>query len=193
MLAGDRPDGTAFRPVATSTRNREQGWHDMSSAHGRTRILIGTVGAALMVAGPVMLWRGRSGRKEIRTELAAQKIAFPRHGLPEHLAGYAGREVGTGPDAHAYAELIKSHLAHATGGRTYAQISDELYAAGGDDEKLTELRQTAFMGESLRASLMSAYQAWHLTTLVTGLGALLTGLGAALVATADALPGNVER
>ncbi|MEU2180609.1 hypothetical protein [Streptomyces thermolilacinus] len=159
----------------------------MDGSHRRAGTLLGTVGAALLVAGPVMLWRGRSGRKEIRTELAAQKIAFPDHGLPADLTSYAGHPVETGPEAHAYAEFIKANLAHATGGRTYAEISAELHAAGGDDDKLSQLRQTAFMGQSLRASLMSAYQAWHLTTLVTGLGAALTGLGAALVATADAL------
>ncbi|WP_248511847.1 hypothetical protein [Streptomyces sp. D2-8] len=159
----------------------------MDGSHRRARALLGTVGMALAVAGPVMVWRGRGGRKEIRSELAAQKITFPDHGLPAELAAYAGRRVKTGSGAHAYAEFIKGNLAHATGGRTYAEISAELHAAGGDDEKLAELRQTAFMGQSLRASLMSAYQAWHLTTLVTGLGAALTGLGVALVATADAL------
>ena len=35
--------------------------------------------------------------------------------------------------------------------------------------------------------------AWHLTTLVTGLGALLTGAGAALVATANALGTDTRR
>jgi len=34
------------------------------------------------------------------------------------------------------------------------------------------------MGESLRASLLSAYQAWQVTYLVIGLGAAFTGLGA---------------
>ncbi|MFF9773940.1 hypothetical protein ACF1HJ_09740 [Streptomyces sp. NPDC013978] len=159
----------------------------MDGSHRRAGTLLGTVGMALIVAGPVMLWRARGGRKEIRTELAAQKITFPERGLPVELAAYTGRRVETGPEAHAYAEFIKGNLAHATGGRTYAEISAELHAAGGDDGKLAELRQTAFMGQSLRASLMSAYQAWHLTTLVTGLGAALTGLGAAMVATADAL------
>ncbi|RFU42412.1 hypothetical protein DZF91_06680 [Actinomadura logoneensis] len=149
--------------------------------------LLGTVGVGLAAAGPVMLLRGRGGRKEIRAELAAQKITFPDHGLPDELAAYAGRRVETGPDAHAYARFIQGNLAHTTGGRAYAEITAELHAAGGDDEKLLKLRQTAFTGQSLRASLMSAYQAWHLTTLVTGLGAALTGLGAALVATADAL------
>lgn len=147
--------------------------------------LLGTVGTALAVAGPVMVLRGRSGRKEIRSELAAQKITFPDHGLPTELTAYLGRDVETGPEAHAYAEFIKGNLAHATGGRTYAEITAELHAAGGDDEKLAKLRQTAFMGQTLRASLMSAYQAWHITTLVTGLGVALTGLGAALVATAN--------
>ncbi|MFJ9720705.1 hypothetical protein ACIRPQ_33000 [Streptomyces sp. NPDC101213] len=158
----------------------------MDGSPRRAGILLGTVGAALAVAGPVMLWRGRGGRKEIREELAAQKITFPDRGLPAELAAHAGRPVETGPDAHAYAEFIKGNLAHATGGRTYAELSAELHAAG-DDEELAELRQTAFMGQSLRASLMSAYQAWHLTTLVTGLGAALTGLGVTLVVTADAL------
>ncbi|MDQ0958175.1 hypothetical protein QFZ66_002053 [Streptomyces sp. B4I13] len=159
----------------------------MDGSRRRAGTLLGTVGIALAVAGPVMVWRGRNGRKEIRAELADQKITFPERGLPAELAAYAGRPVKTGPEAHAYAEFIKGNLAHATGGRTYAEITAELHAAGGDDEKLSKLRQTAFMGQSLRASLMSAYQAWHLTTLVTGLGTALTGLGAALVVTADAL------
>ncbi|MFF4656028.1 hypothetical protein [Streptomyces sp. NPDC001381] len=159
----------------------------MDRAHRRAATLLATTGLALAAAGPVMLVRGRGGRKQIRAELAAQKITFPGHGLPAELAAHAGRRVETGPEARAYAEFIKGNLAHATGGRTYAEITAELHAAGDDDEKLTALRQTAFMGQSLRASLMSAYQAWELTTLVTGLGAALTGLGAALVATADAL------
>ncbi|MFC9926403.1 hypothetical protein [Streptomyces sp. NPDC127190] len=156
----------------------------MNRAHRWTAALVGTVGAALAAAGPVMLVRGRLGRKEIRAELAAQKISFPRHGLPARLAPFAGQSVQTGPQAHAYAQLIKDHVVQATGGRTYAEITEELHTSGGDDEKLTQLRQTAFMGETLRGSLLSAYQAWHLTTLVTGLGGALTGLGVALLATA---------
>ncbi|MFI2433548.1 hypothetical protein [Streptomyces sp. NPDC018693] len=159
----------------------------MNGAPRRSAALLATVGAVLMAAGPVMVVRGRGGRKEIHGELAAQRITFPRSGLPAQLAQHAGCPVETGPQAHAYAELIKDHLVHATGGRTYAEITEELQASGGDDEKLAKLRQTAFMGETLRGSLLSAYQAWHLTTLVTGLGALLTGVGAALVVTADAL------
>ncbi|MET7986785.1 hypothetical protein [Streptomyces sp. NPDC005281] len=159
----------------------------MDGTHRRAGTLLGTVGIALIVAGPVMLVRARGGRNEIRTELAAQKITFPDRGLPAELEAYAGHPVETGTEAHAYAEFIKGNLVRATGGRTYAEITAELHAAGGEDEQLSRLRQTAFMGQSLRASLMSAYQAWQITTLVAGLGAALTGLGVALVATADAL------
>ena len=159
----------------------------MDRTHRRAGTLLGTAGIALAVAGPVMLARGRSGRREIRAELAAQKITFPDRGLPLELKPYAGRPVETGTEAHAYSRFIQGNLDRATGGRAYAEITAELHAAGGKDEQLCELRQTAFMGQSLRASLMSAYQAWQITTLVTGLGAALTGLGIALVATADAL------
>ncbi len=165
----------------------------MDGAHRRTGVMVRMAGAALMAAGPVMVLRGGMGRKEIRTELAAQRITFPAHGLPAHLAALAGRSVETGAQAHAYAELIKEHVSQATGGRTYAEITEELHATGDDDEKLAQLRQTAFMGETLRGSLLSAYQAWHLTTLVMGLGGVLTGLGAALVATADALGADPHR
>lgn len=159
----------------------------MNGSRRPAGVLLGTVGAALAVAGPVMVLRARSGRKEIRAELTAQRITFPDGGLPIELASYAGRPVETGIEARAYAQFIKGNVAKATEGRSYAEITVELHAAGGDDEKLVKLRQTAFMGQSLRASLMSAHQAWQLTTLVTGLGAALTGLGAALLVTAEAV------
>lgn len=145
-------------------------------------LLRGVVGAALLGAGPVMIVEGVRGRRQIRDELAAQQITFPwEEGLPDRLAALAGRRVETGPQARAYSELIKIHLQQATGGRTYAQISAEM-AAGKGDEKLANLQQTAFMGEMLRAGLLSSYQAWRLTSLVTGLGALLSGLGAVVLA-----------
>lgn len=147
--------------------------------------LLIAVGVAMLVAGPVLVVQGRHGRREIRGELTSQKITFPTtDDLPDGLAEYSGQRVETGPQARAFADLIKANLARATGGRTYSEVSADLLATGsgaGRDAKLTELRHTAFQGESLRASLMSAYQAWSVTTLVTALGALLTALGLALL------------
>jgi hypothetical protein len=59
----------------------------------------------------------------------------------------------------------------------YSEISEEWMANGRTDEKLAELRQTAFMGETLRGSLMSAYLGWQTGSLVIGLGGLVSGLG----------------
>jgi hypothetical protein len=50
------------------------------------------------------------------------------------------------------------------------------------DTRLAGQKQTAFMGESLRGSLMGAYQAWEVTYLVTGLGVAFLGIGAATLA-----------
>ncbi|MBS2965950.1 hypothetical protein KGA66_23090 [Actinocrinis puniceicyclus] len=154
----------------------------------RPTTLADLVGCALLAAGPVMLARGRAGRAQLRAELESQHIAFParEQDLPEPLRHLAGRPVRSGDDARAFSELIKSHLAAATSGRTYAQITEECAKDGRGDEKLAALRQTAFMGETLRAGLMSAYQASNITLLVMGLGVLTTGVGASLLALSHA-------
>ena len=148
-------------------------------------VLLDAAGVAMLVAGPLMAIRAGCGRKQIRDELAAQEITFPAESrLPAGLASFAGQRVETGRQARAYSELIKKNLAGTTAGRTYAQIGAELEAVkadGGEDEKLADLQRTAFTGEMLRASLMSAYQAWQVTLLAGGLGVLFTGLGAALL------------
>ncbi|GGS82468.1 hypothetical protein ACIBIZ_14690 [Nonomuraea spiralis] len=159
----------------------------MSVVRGAARALLGAAGAAMVTAGPVMAARGIQARGEIRAELRRQDITFPGKGLPAELAPHHGRTVLTGPQARAYAEVIGRNVLTATGGRTYAQVSADLFAAGGADEKLEELRRTAFTGQMLRASLLNAYQAWQLSTLVVGLGGLLTATGAALLATGATL------
>jgi hypothetical protein len=134
-----------------------------------------------------MIYKGLDGQSQVRDQLAAQKIQFPAKGdkgLPAELTSYAGRKVTTGPQAKAYADMVEHHILAATGGLTYSQVSAKYIAGGSTDAKLGQLRQTAFMGESLRSSLMSAYQAWELTWLVIGLGALLTGFSVVFGATA---------
>lgn len=154
-----------------------------------TTLLVAAVGAALLLAGPVLIGRGAAGRRRIRAELSQQKIVFPdRDDLPPALAEYAGVQVSTGTQAHAFADLIGVHVAKATGGRTYAQVVDEWQAGGRTDERLTRLRETAFMGQTLRGSLLGAYQAWQVAALVVGLGGLLTAIGLAFLALAATWP-----
>ncbi len=83
--------------------------------------------------------------------------------------------------------MVETHVKEATGGKTYSEVSAAWIAGGMKDATLAQQRQTAFMGESLRGSLMSAYQAWELTWLVIGLGALLFALSIVFAASAWAI------
>ena len=148
-------------------------------------ILLGLTATVLLVAGPTMIVHGVVGRRSVIRELAQQRISFPAvDGLPAGLHRYAGTLVHTGTQARAYADLIGAHVTKATGGRTYAEIADEWMAGGRTDERLTRLRETAFMGQSLRGALLGAYQAWQITVLVLALGAVFTAMGATFLALA---------
>jgi hypothetical protein len=158
------------------------------NARTLVRWLIALTGLALLVAGPVMIGVGFSGQSQVTQQLKAQQITFPANakaGLPAAEAGYAGQQVTTGPQAKAFSNMIETHIKEATGGLTYSQVSAKYMAATAHKSTpaatLTTLggqRQTAFMGESLRGSLLSAYQAWEVTYLVIGLGVAFTGIGA---------------
>jgi len=160
----------------------------LHTARAAVRWLTAIAGFALLIAGPLMIGVGISGQHQVTDQLTAQQITFPANakaGLPTAEAGYAGQQVTTGAQAKAFSDMIETHIKEATGGKTYSQVSAEYMAASADKTtpaatltKLSGLRQTAFMGESLRGSLLSAYQAWQVTYLVIGLGAAFTGLGA---------------
>lgn len=158
----------------------------MRTSRGVASVLMALAGAAMLVAGPIMIFQGVNGQNMIKDELGSQRISFTddRAELPADLREYAGQQVTTGTQAKAYADLIKVHVGEATDGRTYSEVSGEWIAGERKDAELGQLRQTAFMGESLRGSLMSAYQAWQLTWLVIALGALLIGLAVVFGATA---------
>jgi hypothetical protein len=160
----------------------------LHTARAIVRWLAALTGVALLVAGPVMIGVGISGQHQVTSQLTAQQITFPANakaGLPPAEASYAGQQVTTGPQAKAFTDMIETHIHEATGGKTYSQVSAEYMAAAANKSTpaatLTTLsteRETAFMGESLRGSLLSAYQAWEVTYLVIGLGLAFTGIGA---------------
>jgi hypothetical protein len=162
----------------------------MRKSRGIAGILLGLAALALFVAGPIMIYEGVHGQNQVRDELTAQKISFPAKGstsLPANLQSYGGLQVTTGPQAKAYADMIEVHIKEATGGKTYSEVSAAYLASGSKDTTLAAQRQTAFMGESLRGSLMGAYQAWQVALLVIGLGALFIGLGVVFGTTAWAI------
>ena len=111
----------------------------------------------------------------VQSQLENQNIAFPiEAGLPantkDQLIKWAGMQVTTGEMAKDYSDLyILEHMnasATAVMGKpaTYSEVSAEYMAAvrgGSQDEervaKLEELRQTLFMGNTLRGMLLEAY------------------------------------
>ncbi|HTJ67687.1 MAG TPA: hypothetical protein VL551_09180 [Actinospica sp.] len=160
----------------------------LHTARTLVRWFAALTGVALLVAGPIMIGVGVSGQHQVTDQLTAQQISFPANakaGLPAAESGYAGQTVTTGPQAKAFSDMIETHIKEATGGKTYSQVSGAYMAAMADKSTpaatlttLSNERQTAFMGESLRGSLLSAYQAWEVAYLVIGLGIAFTGIGA---------------
>ncbi len=114
---------------------------------------------------------------QIRAQLAPQQIFFPKDaksGLPADLTQYAGQQVLTGDQAHAYADkFIGLHLKEIGQGHPYAYwsgkaIGDRTAAAAATDAaakaQLTAqaaqeqgIADTLFKGETLRSILNQAW------------------------------------
>ncbi len=120
---------------------------------------------------------------QIHDQLAPQQIFFPAsaaQGLPKDLSQYAGQQVLTGDQAHAYAEkYIALHLSEIGQGHPYSYWSAQARAA--TDPKVAAADQaiadTLFKGETLRSMLN---QAW--TFSVIAQIALYAGIAFAIAA-----------
>ena len=113
--------------------------------------------------------------ESVKTQLENQNIAFPAEdSLPsetkDQLKKWAGMTVNTGEMARDYSDLyIWEHMkgsSIAVTGKpsTYSEVSGTnmgLLRGGGADEatltKYADLRQTLFMGNTLRGMLLQAY------------------------------------
>lgn len=133
----------------------------------------------------------------VQTQLENQNIAFPaEEGLPANtkseLVKWAEMQVTNGEMAKAYSDLyILEHMnasATAVMGKpaTYSEVSGAymgLLRGGSTDTekiaKLGELRQTLFMGNTLRGMLLQAY-AFGIFGVVAGYAALASLLGGVL-------------
>ena len=133
----------------------------------------------------------------VQSQLENQNIAFPgEEGLPantkDQLMKWAGMQVTTGDMAKDYSDLyILEHMnasAAAVMGKpaTYSEVSGAymgLVKGGSTDTakiaQLGELRQTLFMGNTLRGMLLQAY-AFGIFGVVAGYAALASLLGGIL-------------
>jgi hypothetical protein len=152
----------------------------------------------LLVGGGLLTWASSFIGDQVNTQLSQQHITMPTEqtgltGLPKAdqsaLAKYAGQPMTTGPQAKAYANhFIAVHMSEASGGKAYSEVSGQYIAQCSAPKAaatqactdLAGLRQTMFMGSTLRGLLLYGYAFATIGT-IAGIGAIVAYVGAAVL------------
>jgi hypothetical protein len=128
--------------------------------------------AVLIAAGGLLVWANTFIGNQVHDQLVMQDITMPSgdalSSLPKAdqnaLKPYAGSVLDTGPEAKAYADhYILVHMNEASSNQTYSEISGQFIAlsdeqkASPEGQQLGQLRQTLFMGNTLRGLLLYGY------------------------------------
>ena len=151
------------------------------------------VAGVLLVAGGLLVWASSFATQNVHDQLASQAITMPVAAalttptMKAELSQYAGQDLTTGAQAKAYADYyIQAHMDESSGGKTYSQVSGEYMAALKADptaqatQDLGQLRQTLFMGTTLRGMLLNAYAFATLGTIAMW-AAIASFIGAAVM------------
>jgi hypothetical protein len=148
----------------------------------------------LLVAGGLLYWANSFIGDQVHDQLVMQDITMPEgeaiadlsQADQDALEPYAGSQLDTGPEAKAYADhYILAHMNASSDGRTYAEVSSEFVQlsdadkASPEGQALGQLRQTLFMGNTLRGLLLNAYAFATIGT-IAGIGAIVA-FGAGLL------------
>ena len=156
---------------------------------------VGLVVAAVLLAGGGLLsWASGFISDNVQTQLVSQRITMPSGkaiedpAIKPYLSQYAGQELTTGAQAKAFADhYILVHMNKSSNGRTYEEVSGEFMAltqsANPDPAKVQELgdlRQSLFMGNTLRGMLLNAYAFGTMAT-IASYGALAAFGGAGIL------------
>ena len=146
----------------------------------------------LLIAGGLLTWANMFIGDQVKDQLTMQDITMPEGealaSLPEAdasaLEKYAGSALDSGPEAKAYADhYILAHMNASSDGRTYQQVSSEFLAlddeakASEEGQALGGLRQTLFMGNTLRGLLLYGYAFATIGT-IAGYAAIAAFVGA---------------
>jgi len=148
----------------------------------------------LFIFAGLLNFGGEFASENVRTQLANQNIAFPiEAGLPantkDQLLKWAGMQVVSGEMARDYSDLfILEHMnasATAVMGKpaTYSEVSSAYITAQRSSEtdpeqlqKLSDLRDSLFMGNTLRGMLLQAY-AFGMMGVIAGYAAIASLVG----------------
>jgi hypothetical protein len=143
------------------------------------------IAAALVIAGGLLTWGYNFANTTVTDQLAAQNIFYPPAGESfteadnPNIFQWAGMQVTTGEMARGYSDdYIAIHMAGSvagwnaahpdlTTGATYSEVSNmaRTYASTPDADpaivaEAMQLRETMFMGNTLRGLLLEAYAFW---------------------------------
>jgi len=163
--------------------------------------LVSSVGlglaALLLIFAGLLNFGAAFANDSVQSQLANQNIAFPvEAGLPSatkaQLTKWAGKQVTTGEMARDYSDLfILEHMnaaATAIMGKpaTYSEVSTAYMAAQRDGvttpeqlQKIADLRETLFQGNTLRGMLLEAF-AFGTLGVIAGYAAIAALVGGIL-------------
>ncbi len=151
--------------------------------------------AVLITSGGLLVWANTFIGNQVHDQLVMQDITMPTAeataDLPkadqEALKPYAGSKLDTGPEAKAFADhYILVHMNASSDGRTYEEVSGEFIQlsdeqkAAPEGQALGQLRQTLFMGDTLRGLLLYGYAFATIGT-IAGIAAFASFGAAALL------------
>ena len=125
----------------------------------------------LLAAGGLLAYASSYVDGQVEEQLSMQDITMPEKDAlqtdaqHEALDEFAGQKMTDGDQAKAFADhYILEHMNAASENRTYEEVSGEFIAMSQDPdadpaevEQLGQLRQTLFMGNTLRGLLLNAY------------------------------------
>jgi hypothetical protein len=151
--------------------------------------------AVLLMAGGLLTWAHVFIDSQVHDQLTMQGITMPEGdaltGLPQAdadaLKPYGGSVLDTGPEAMAFADhYILVHMNEASGNQTYEEVSGQYISmtpeqqASKQGQELGGLRQTLFMGNTLRGLLLYGY-AFATVGAIAGIAAIGSFVGAAVL------------
>jgi hypothetical protein len=151
--------------------------------------------AVLLMAGGLLTWAHVFIDSQVHDQLTMQGITMPEGdaltGLPkadaDALKPYGGSVLDTGPEAKAFADhYILVHMNEASGNQTYEEISGQYISmtpeqqASEEGQALGGLRQTLFMGNTLRGLLLYG-SAFATMGTIAGIAAIGSFVGAAVL------------
>ncbi|USR78864.1 hypothetical protein [Arcanobacterium pinnipediorum] len=151
----------------------------------------------LIILGAGATFGGNFAHSYVTEQLSQERIDMPsEEGIArladkesqELLTPHIGKQLTTGDQAQLFADnYVWQHMIAASDGKTYQEVSGEFMAAKksgtmseAEIAKLGDLRETLFMGDTLRGMLLNAYGWWLLGTIAIYAGIALMVLGVVL-------------